>query len=524
MSEFVNNLKKELEKKGMDSDFLNNIDSEITNLENTKELSLTKQEEKPKNFLNEDQNRGLQAILDWAYTYKGQRNPDNQFSLRGSAGTGKTTLINQLLKDIDKSKYSSGRICVCAPTHKAKKVITVKTKWPNTDTLQSMLGLRPDTNIEDFDPNKPEFAETGVRKIDDFYLVIIDECSMINAKLYELLSKSKAMILFIGDHKQLKPVKEVAISLALSNPIHSYTLTQPARQRIGNPLLDLLNIISEDIDNNTDVFLDILKGGNMINEIEEGYEVINTSDKFGEKMKGEFTKEDFIQDRNYCRYIAFTNDSITKTNRWIRQNIFSNSGTMANDEILLSYRTVREEKSGEAVIVNSDDYLIKKVSDEIIIDTYSSDIPLKVFSVEIECIDNGEESEILVLKRDKENYDNYVKIYDDYLTQAKVKKGSYWTKVFYPFKNHILVPDKIEYVGQLGTKEVISKDIDYGYGITCHKSQGSTYNNVFVNFQDISVIIGNARTSKELEDAKLMRRNLVYVALSRASRKAYIRI
>ena len=80
---------------------------------------------------------------------------------------------------------------------------------------------------------------------------------------------------------------------------------------------------------------------------------------------------------------------------------------------------------------------------------------------------------------------------------------------FYEFKNAILILENIFENNQL----LIKKDIDYGYGITIHKSQGSTYNTVFVNGKDIN---------KNL--TIIERKRLWYVAMSRASKIVYINL
>ena len=100
------------------------------------------------------------------------------------------------------------------------------------------------------------------------------------------------------------------------------------------------------------------------------------------------------------------------------------------------------------------------------------------------------------------------------LEEAQNLRGKAWVR-FYEFKNRILVIDDI----LTGAKdkwykpEIIKKHIAYGYGITIHKSQGSTYNTVFVNGKDIN---------KNINDIE--RKRLWYVALSRASTKVYINL
>lgn len=490
--------------------------SELDKLKEEKTLTL----KKPDDGLNDDQRQGMGAILDWLYSYKGSRNENAFFALRGSAGTGKTTLIGTLLKVIDKNKYSSSTICISAPTHKAKKVIGLKTGWANLETLQSLLGLRVDVNIEDFDPNNPHFSVNGKRKIDDYRLIIIDESSMINSKLYQLLSDTckGVMILFVGDHIQLSPVKEHGISLALTAPIHSYTLTKPARQKVTNPLLPYLNILRDDIENGTSTYKDIFKGlPKNINAEGEGYFATSNDLEFADLLKQVFACEDFKTNKDHVRYIAWTNASVTKTNRWVRKNAFGYTSTLEKGELLLAYKTVLVGE--ELLLVNSDDYIVEDVK-PVNISDYA--LPLQAIKACIAGVDTGYKSDVLMLDREQINYQNYMSVYDEHLMEAKFKGGQVWTKKFYPFVDHILTMDEMEYKTEEMIKaEKIKKKIDYGYGITAHKSQGSTYNTVFVNMRDISQITSFCKPH-EVADMEVLKKRLLYVALSRASKMAYI--
>lgn len=491
----------------------------IKELDLLQDLSLSPKA-KVSNGLSDDQNNGMAAILQWLYTFKGSRNENNFFALRGSAGTGKTTLLGQLLKEIDNTKYRSSRICICAPTHKAKKVISVKTGWKNSETLQALLGLKLDVNLDDFDVNNPVFSPQGDRKIKDYDLVLIDESSMINTELYKTIvdcsKQSGAMILFIGDVLQLNPVKEYNISLSLTTPIHSYTLTQIMRQGAGNPLIELLDIVREDIINNTQTYLSVLQGmPNNMNSKGQGYMSTKDSSKFAEILNSTFNSAEAIEDKNYCRYISWTNDSINRTNKYIRNTIFNYQTTLEVGEILLSYKTVIQDE--DILVVNSDDYVIEKV-EEIVISDYT--YPLQVLLVDLKGIDTGKTTSVCILKRDEQNYKNYQSVYCEELETAKAKRGRAWIK-FYKFKSECLVLENMEYINPYTrVKELIKKDIDFGYGITAHKSQGSTYNTVFVNYKDISNIVTFEKNDKV--GAEIMKKRLLYVALSRASEKAYI--
>jgi superfamily I DNA/RNA helicase len=70
---------------------------------------------------------------------------------------------------------------------------------------------------------------------------------------------------------------------------------------------------------------------------------------------------------------------------------------------------------------------------------------------------------------------------------------------------------------------VIEKDISYGYAITSHKSQGSTYNNVFVDFDDFEKITNRYNFKlKKYENRTRERNQLKYVAITRPKNNLFI--
>jgi ATP-dependent exoDNAse (exonuclease V) alpha subunit len=85
-------------------------------------------------------------------------------------------------------------------------------------------------------------------------------------------------------------------------------------------------------------------------------------------------------------------------------------------------------------------------------------------------------------------------------------------KELYKFKEKVLLLNDIT-IGN----EYAAKDLDFYYGSTIHKSQGSTYNNVFINFKDI-IYDNKGKVYGNL----LLRNKLIYVALSRTTKIANI--
>lgn len=495
----------------MNEDILSigDLSSELDKL--AKEDILSLKPVAPSKGLTEDQTKALEAINEWLYRVYKNRDEQNFFALRGSAGTGKTTLLDALLKSI-KHPYVSRKIVVCAPTHKAKKVLQNKTKWRYSETLQALIGIKMDVSLEDFDVNNPAFEQIGERKMKEYDLVVIDESSMVNPDLFntivDVAKGCGTKVLFVGDPKQLNPVKYYSISPALVTPVNQYELTQIVRQGADNPLILILDALRKDIEHNTSTFMDIIRANPInLNSKGEGY-VTGGGVEFSEALKAGITSDEFKEDKNHCRYISWTNVSITDSNRWIRNKAIGHdrvvNPTLELDEVILAYKTVTD--GDDTILTNSDDYIVENIQESLISD-YK--YPLKTYFAHLRGIDTGVLSKVNILIKDSDNYANYAYVFKEQLETAKRVRGRKGWGKFYEFKNKILILENI-YEGQ---ELLIKKDIDYGYGITIHKSQGSTYNTVFVNGKDIN---------KNMTDSE--RKRLWYVALSRASNKAYINL
>jgi len=424
---------------------------------------------------NDEQYEGVKKIRKWL------KNGQTFFTLAGPAGSGKTTMIKKVLDNYHFSVVAS------APTHKAKKVIMSTTDLP-AQTLHSLLGLRPDVDLDNFNPNQPEFGPIAIPKIRYYNFVIIDEASMINLDLYNLIvEKTKntyTKVLFIGDPAQIPPVgeKESVVFNQKSNEF--YQLTKIERQNDGNPIwtvYDNLRNHLTDIDGG-------FKRQSVINEKGEG--IIFTTDKkeFRQAILDKYRSDEFKENTDYVKVIAWRNKTVMLSNEIIRTELFGkNSDIVEVGDILMGYRSVRTASATHNIIENSADYRVVGKSEY-----QTNKYKIKGWNVKIrEDLPRGKykfKDIFIIDTSDHENLHKYAQLHDKYKEQAKKLQGpGAWTE-YYKFRRlNILMKTITTYEdGKFRSRpDIIVKDMDYGMTITAHKAQGSTYTHVFVMENDI---------------------------------------
>ena len=188
--------------------------------------------------LTADQERAKNLITEWYL------NTDDQFFvLSGYAGTGKTFLIDHVVKDVLKLKVGEEAVFV-SPTGKAASIL-VKRGTP-AGTVHSLIYMRDEDDFE-VDENG-EIIETDRlsfikrEKIDEkIKLIIIDEASMIATDMLRDLLSFNVKCLFSGDGAQLPPVNGVCPLMELID----YTMTEIVRQEQDNPIVKIATMARE---------------------------------------------------------------------------------------------------------------------------------------------------------------------------------------------------------------------------------------------------------------------------------------
>ena len=463
--------------------------------------------------LNEQQVNALNTIASWL-KQPSTRTNNPFYTLVGYAGTGKTTIMRVLLAYIEQAMKVKNRfVKLAAPTHKAKIVLQNATGM-KAMTIHQLLGLKASYNLDNYQTGDVDFNSTRATiPINQAKFIIIDEVSMVNDNLINdisVIAKDRGIkIILVGDKAQLEPVNQGDVSVAFKNP-NIVELDKVERQKDSNPLLVMLDYMRSIFADGSSNFVHQSKlnengdGVLFADNTKDGIDILNV-------MVNMFSSDRFKTDLNYVKALAWTNGAVTNINNAIRKRM-GYTDELNVGEVVSMYQNVQIFK--ELYLYNSMDYRIIK----------SENINKKIDFLDIEL--DGKNVSLLDEYYNIEYGDIF--IVTDKSKEAKIAKAiASKLEEIYSFRNvetDFEVEDRFaEFWSKLNSsflttfpithngRTIKNKAIDYSYAITVHKSQGSTYNNVFVSEADIN---NNSNTRN--------RNQLKYVALSRASETAVV--
>ena len=443
--------------------------------------------------LSDEQLEAIQKIKEFLSS------EETAFSLVGSAGTGKTLIMNKLVNDL------KGVITVqlCAPTHKAKLVLQRSTGRECT-TLHSLLALTPNLDIFELDFNELIFRSNSENvTIPRNGLVICDEASMINDDLFKTLikrcSERYTKILFVSDEKQLRPVKSERESLVYTVK-HQFRLTKIFRQSDKNALLPILEILRN---KSIDLFMDAVgEEGSLICE----YNLKEFLIKYLKSIKIALENKDILE----TKLATYTNKRVDLYNSLIKKALFPNGQEYNKTEFLTCCDNI--EFAGMYQFWNSMDYIIAT-------DPIRTTKTLKYFGDvegwEFELYDPLDDFNKRIFILSKDNDDNLFNALAYKLDQLRcnaIKERNYQRKaakwgMYYDLNKSFTTPIDLYVDGRLVKK----KSFTEGYACTTHRLQGSTFNNIFIDMQNIN----------SCKDDKV-KQQLQYVALSRTRTDAIL--
>lgn len=404
--------------------------------------------------------------------------------LRGSAGTGKTYLTNELIKMLKKELFKYGNICVSAPTHKALSVLKGKIDkhyYINFATIHSALMLQRITDKDGKNTfgRKKLSSNPRWQPFWEISLVILDESSMISQNIIDYIDEyPEVTFIYIGDPQQLNPVGEEHSPIFIKD-YPTVELTEIIRQGEGNPIIDLSRNLER-----------INSGQTSLTTDGQGYFFDNSREMIVDKL-AEVNGSDEI------KYLAWTNQDVDKMNVDVRRKIYGLPNKIELGESLifnspfLDYTTNEEIKVNKLDII---DHFLKIPTPEtnvVFRDGVASIQPKIQNGEEIPSYDTAWIKLYLINDEVKVLHESYEQQYQCYIKGIKdhCKTGLMKWPVYYWF---------LEYFAQ----------ITYNHAITVHKSQGSTYKVAIMN-------VGNIYLNKDKPEKK----RLLYTAVTRASQK-----
>lgn len=432
---------------------------------------------------NEKQLEAFNGIVSAAMTLKDDGSPLNKiYSLVGSAGTGKTWILTQIIKEV----LSQGiKVAMTTPTHKALSVVTdmldeAKIVDPNliTGTIHYFLNLKLDYGFGDDGSadnvsTKPKLVINKFNECLQYTdLLIIDESSMVSEELYkltmEILDDRCKMILFVGDKYQLLPV-EGGENIIYDHPeIMHYQLTETVRQKEGSSIIEKANEIR-----------DYIKYGNHPNNI---FELFHATDEIKLLQESEFLP-DYFENEHVKMIGSFTNVMVDQYNTYVRYIDTKELNYLAaNDEVV--FQKPYSNASGELIFQNGETVEIqstKKVFDD------------KNSVWYWRCKGNSRMFNVLDPESTTVYKDKLKELLDYAKTQKGYAKSNAW-KAYFKLLNRFGI-------------------VKYSYASTLHKLQGSTTESMYFDMRDLKRFY-----SRDKEGVL----RLIYVAITRPSLKLHI--
>lgn len=507
-------LKEKVTKEGADKSFREFINS-LSGKELKDELSLIEQESTDYDLVNnipEDNKHSGKAVpQDFTFadgtTVKAPFKPNAQqidalnemdrfmksnetsMTLSGYAGTGKTSLMEMIAK---KGQKQNRPVMFCATTNKAATVLNdrVSKAGFKASTLNKVFGI----NVE-VDSSKAYNARNLVNVLKDVDImpgttIIIDEASMINEENYKILNdiakEHRLKIIYVGDEAQLAPVNEDKISKVFRNGEGKVIrLTQVERTddnailkeataiRNGEPLSKVSSFNS--------------KGEGVAYISPQHQEVINeVIDKYVKGLK---------QNPNFFRILAYTNKAVTAYNNQVRELLGYDSPIPHVGEPMTGYANWGYEwKTKSYRFINSESYKVTQVGRPTTVQTrLDNGTPVVMQAVPItleDSLGNVDTFNFMDIKNNAQNRQSAMILANEKKrlwnearrAYGREAKAAVYAKIN-AIDSFLFVNDNIE---DNSHNLLQAKTIDFGYALTIHKSQGSTFTHILMDDVDVS--------------------------------------
>ena len=453
------------------------------------------------------------AIVNAVSFLKTNTDPTQYYVIEGKAGTGKTTIAKEILKE-----FEDEQIYVAAVSHKAKGVIKSSfgddTRGKKFFSIASLLGMK---GINDNDTQTTKFrVGLKVPLIDDPpALLVIDEASMITEDVLKKIININSSLsrpfqmLFLGDIGQIQPIRDEQSEFYrthkdllnkksdIFNSKHKSKLITRVRQGEANPILPYadyfwensqkenpeLNPTQHIVRNNQ-----ITDKGSLLFSNSEG-EVLNSVIKaVNNAVEKGLT--------NHVKIVTYHVNEKTELNKKIHEALFGKDSDYSKGDMLI-LNSPYDIPDVDAIMENSSEIQIKSIQDEDTDKFGVHTLYLETNGTAYTKAGNEQKDCVIqvVSRNDIGLYNQKLQELASYAkrqTNRALKKQAW--REFWKYKGRYA-------------------DVDFGYAITAHKSQGSTYDIVVVDEKDI---MGTTATSNQEKS------ELIYTALTRPRKTAIV--
>lgn len=412
---------------------------------------------------NAGQLLAAEAFFDFLLTDK------KGFILSGPAGVGKTYWMGYIIDEIMpqylktcalmnmEPEYTD--VVMTATTNKAAEVLGLSTQR-DTSTIHSFMNIRV---REDYQLGKQFLTRTPQWIVHQKQIIFIDEFSMIDSDLDNMIDSGteKCKIVYVGDQYQLPPVFET-ITPVLRKDYDVYELTEQMRNSGQPALMAICEQLRETV--RTGVFKPIQTVPGVIEHLDD------------DQMYIEIVNQLVAPSEPNSRILAYSNKQVN----------FFNDGVRGIRQLPALYTT------GETLVNNS----MLKLNSRQQLSVEASVKVVDARGTRTEYIGRDGEFEVQELMI-RTPYDG------DHLVLVPTDKAHYRDLI-----NHFKrIKDWVNfYKLQQQYADLRPRDAS-----TVHKSQGSTYDTVFIDLENIS------KCTQPDVAARML-----YVAFSRAKHKVFL--
>ena len=418
-------------------------------------------------------NRKQQLAVEQICTFISDKKNKSIFVLKGYAGTGKTFIISNVVKNLWKIKKS---VILLAPTGRSAKVLSGYCEKEAFTIHKEIFYTKNNfSGSLDFSLKVNKHKNT---------LFIVDEASMIGTNRSEgvgLFSQSlldnvikyvysgfKCKLLIVGDSAQLPPIKsnlsyslnDEYLSKEYDKNIYSVELDQVVRQDVNSGILSYATSIREKIE--LKEFHDIkfkLNGFSDLIRVEDGEDLMNLLNDSYNKYGAEQTA-----------VIVRSNKRANIYNKNIRERILLNENIITVGDLLMvvknNYHWLNNKRD-LGFIANGDIIKIEEIHS--IKKLYGFNFAeVKISMVDypkLNAFDTVLILDTLEINTPSLQFSSTTNLYQEILKDYMDIKTKY--------KRHLSVK-KNKYFNALQVK--------FAYSFTCHKSQGGQWDSVFLEF------------------------------------------